>query len=179
MAEPSAITQQPQNTSLLQTTKYVFVMPRINNLTYFCQEANLPGMTLPAVARSTPIVDLHSPGNKLEYNPLSLTFIIDSELKSWTDIHDWMRDLTLLNGKNYTNIYERKQQQSQKQQVQYADGILTVLSGLNNPKFRIHYANLFPISLTDIDFKSTGSADDILTATVSFRYDFYDIEILN
>ena len=37
---------------------------------------------------------------------------------------------------------------------------------------------MFPTSLSDIDFKSTGSAEDILTATVEFRYDFFEIERL-
>lgn len=179
MANPSVLTRQPQNTSPLQTTKYVFVMPRINNVQYFCQEANLPGLSLPEMPRPTSVVDLYAPGNKLVYNRLSLEFIVDAELKAWMDIHDWMRELTTpVKNEEYSNLWRRTTVIDPKQMAQYADGMLTIYSALNNPKFRIKYTNLFPTSLSDIQFSSRGSSDDILTATVDFRYDYYEIERL-
>lgn len=179
MAEPSVLTRQPQNTNPLQTTKYVFVMPRINNVQYFCQEANLPGVSLPEMPRPTSVVDLYVPGNKMVYNRLELEFIVDAELKAWLDIHDWMRDLTTpVKNEEYSNLWRRETVVNSKQMAQYADGILTVYSALNNPKFRVKYTNLFPVSLSDIQFSSKGSAEDVLTATVQFRYDYYEIEKL-
>lgn len=154
-------------------------MPRISNTQYFCQEANLPGVSLPEMPRPTSVVDLYVPGNKMVYNRFEITFTIDSDLKAWTDIHDWMRKLTTpVNNNEYKNLWTRDTVIDSKQMAQYADGILTIMSGLNNPKFRIKYTNMFPTSLTDIQFKSTGSADDILTATASFRYDYFEIESL-
>lgn len=179
MAEPNGLTRQPQNTSLLQTTKYVFSMPRINNVQYFCQEANLPGVSLPEMPRPTSVVDLYVPGNKMVYNRFSITFLIDADLKAWTDIHDWMRALTTpKNNEEYKNLWKRDTVINPKQLAQYADGVLTIMSGLNNPKFRVKYWNMFPVSLSDIQFSSTESADEILTATAEFRYDLFDIEAL-
>jgi hypothetical protein len=177
MANQSVLTRQPQNTNPLQTTKYVFVMPRINNVQYFCQQAIVPGVSLPEMPRPTSVVDLYVPGNKMVYNRLELQFLIDAELKSWTDIHDWMRELTTpVKNEEYSNLWRKESILNSKQQAQYADGILTIFSALNNPKFRIKYTNMFPVSLSDIQFDSKGSSDDILTATVQFRYDYYDIE---
>jgi len=175
-----ALTRQPQNTSLLQKTKYIFTMPRVNNTQYFCQETNIPGITLPALSRPTPVVDLYSPGNKLEYDQFSMTFLVDSDLKAWRDIHDWMRRLTTtVNNEEYKMLWRRQSVvDGNKQQAQYADGILTIMSNLNNPKFRVKYVNLFPISLSDIQFTSTESAEEVITATATFRYDYYDIEVL-
>lgn len=176
----NAVTRQPQNTSPLQTTKFVFVMPRINNVQYFCQEANLPGVSLPEMPRPTSVVDLYVPGNKLVYERLDITFMVDAELKAWTDIHNWMRELTTpVDNKEYANLWRKQEIIDPKMMAQYADGILTIYSSLNNPKFRIKYQNLFPVSLSEISFKSTGSAEDFLTARVSFRYDYFDIERLN
>lgn len=173
------LSRQPEVTSLLQTTKYVFIMPRINNVQYFCQEANLPGVSLPELPRPTSVVDLYVPGNKMVYNRFEITFLIDSDLKSWTDIHDWMRKLTTpVANEEYKLLWRRDGVVSDKSLSQYSDGILTVLSNLNNPRFRIKYVNLFPTSLTDIRFKTTESAEDILTATATFRYDYFDIERL-
>lgn len=175
-----SLTRQPQNTSLLQATKFLFVMPRVSNVQYFCQAANLPGLSLPEMPRPTSVVDLYVPGNKLVYERLDITFLVDAELKSWTDIHDWMRSLTTpIESKDYINLWRKQAIVDPKQQAQYADGILTIFSGLNNPKFRIHYSNLFPVSLSEISFKSTESVEDVLTAQVSFRYDYFNIERLN
>lgn len=155
-------------------------MPRINNTQYFCQKANLPGVSLPEMPRPTSVVDLYVPGNKLVYNRLSLQFIVDAELKAWLDIHNWMRELTTpVKNEEYSNLWRRETIINSKQMAQYADGILTVYSALNNPKFRINYTNMFPTSLSDIEFDSTGSSDDILTATVDFRYDYYEIQPIN
>ena len=176
----AALTRQPQNTSLLQATKFLFIMPRINNVQYFCQEANLPGVSLPEMPRPTSVVDLYVPGNKLVYERLDLTFMVDAELKAWTDIHDWMRSLTTpVKNEEYSNLWRRQTVINDKQMSQYGDGILTIMSGLNNPSFRVSYTNLFPVSLSEIKFNSTHSADDILTATVSFRYDYFNIEKLS
>jgi hypothetical protein len=174
------LTRQPQNTSLLQATKFLFVMPRVSNVQYFCQAANLPGLSLPEMPRPTSVVDLYVPGNKLVYERMDLTFLVDAELKAWTDIHDWMRSLTTpVDNKEYINLWRKQEIVDSKQQAQYADGILTIFSGLNNPKFRIKYQNLFPVSLSEISFRSTESAEDVLTAQVSFRYDYFEIERLN
>lgn len=177
MAEPSVLTRQPQNTNPLQTTKYVFVMPRINNVQYFCQQAQLPGVSLPEMPQPTSVVDLYVPGNKLVYDRLELTFLVDAELKAWTDIYNWMRDLTTpTDNKEYNNLWRRETVLNPTQKAQYADGILTIYSALNNPKFRVKYINMFPVSLSEIQFDSKGSSDDILTASVSFRYDYFQIE---
>ena len=54
----SALTRQPENTNLLQVTKYILTLPRVNNVQYFCQEANLPGISISQIPRQTPIVEI-------------------------------------------------------------------------------------------------------------------------
>jgi hypothetical protein len=54
--------------------------------------------------------------------------------------------------------------------------ILTVMSNLNNPKLRVKYINVWPTSITDLKFDTTLSADTDVTATATFRYDYFEIE---
>ena len=58
---------------------------------------------------------------------------------------------------------------------QYSDGIVTILSGLNNPKLSIHFANLFPISLSEIEFSTKESSEVVITAKATFRYHIFHI----
>ena len=178
---PSVLTRQPQNTNLLQTTKFILTLPRITNTQYFCQDTILPGVSLAVISRVTPVVDLWSAGSKLSYNEFAVTFLVDEDLRAWTDIHDWMRGLSGGvddNGDEWLRANRKLAANPENPLQQYSDGILTIYSALNNPKIRIKYANMFPTELSDIRFDSTQGADTILTATAKFRFDFFNIERL-
>jgi hypothetical protein len=77
-------------------------------------------------------------------------------------VYDWLRDNTINQKYRYTNV----------------DAILTVLSNQNNPKMRVKYSNAFPISLSDIEFDTRLSANEHISASASFRFDYYDIEMI-
>ena len=48
----TALTRSPQNTNYLQPTKYILTLDRIPTVQYFCQEANVPGISLGQAAVS-------------------------------------------------------------------------------------------------------------------------------
>jgi hypothetical protein len=155
---------KPENTNFLQPTKFVLTFPEVPDMVYFCQKANIPGVTLGQAVQQTPNIDLFHSGTKLEYNTFDITFLVNEDLTAWTTLYNWMVELSSVDA-TYT-----KRQESRKQ------AILTVMSNLNNPKVRVKYYNLFPISISDLEFDTTLSAEEHITATVSFRYDWYEID---
>ena len=157
---------KPENINFLQPTKYVLTFPEIPDMIYFCQKANIPGVTLGQALQETPNLDLYHSGTKLTYNTFDMTFLVNESLTAWTTIYNWMIDLSSVES-TYT-----KRKESRKQAV------LTVLSNQNNPKLRVKMLNLFPISLTDLEFDTTLSAEEHITATASFRYDWFEIETI-
>jgi len=48
----TAITRSPENTNLLQPTKFLLTFDRIRATQYFCQSVNLPGVSLGEVNRA-------------------------------------------------------------------------------------------------------------------------------
>ena len=164
----TAINRSPENTNLLQSTKFLLTFDRIRTTQYFCQTVNLPGVSLGEVSRATPFLDMYSPGTKLTYDPLVVEFILDEELQGWKNLYDWF--LTMADPDGFEKRDGSRELQTNKH---FSDATLSVLSGLNNPLVRIHYVNLFPLSISDIRFDTTQSADTILTATATFRYQSY------
>ena len=158
----SVLTRSPQNTNFLQASKFLLSFSRITEVQYFCQEVNLPGVSLGDVNRSTPFLELYSPGTKLTYDPLNITFTIDEDLQSWKDIYNWFVEIADPSG---FNNRDRKY---------FSDATLTILSALNNPILRIQFANVFPTSLSGINFDTKVDADTILTCTATFRYQSYN-----
>jgi hypothetical protein len=164
----SAINRAPENTNLLQPTKFLLTFDRIRATQYFCQSVNLPGVSLGEVNRATPFLDMYSPGTKLSYTPLDVEFLVDEELQSWKNIYDWF--LTMADPEGFEQRGGSKELQNNKH---FSDATLTILSNLNNPVLRIQYTNVFPLSINDIVFDTTKSADTIITARATFRYQSY------
>jgi hypothetical protein len=173
----TALTRTPENTNFLQTTKFTLTFPRMENVTYFCQQINMPGVSLSELQQNTPFVDLYRPGNKVRYNTFNITFLVDEELRSWLDIHDWIRGLTF--PKDFTEYKYLPQQSAANilnNSAVYSDAIVTILSSLNNPKLRLILKDCFPVNLSDIQFSSTDSAETTITAEASFRFSYFDLE---
>lgn len=164
----TVLNRNPQNTNLLQPTKFLLTFGRIPDTQYFCQEVNLPGVTLGEVNRATPFLDMYSPGTKLTYDPLDITFTVDEELASWKNLYDWFTSIADPDG------FEKRTYVKELQRTEhFSDAYLTVLSALNNPVLRIEFANVFPLTLSDINFDTKLSADTIITCRATFRYQSY------
>lgn len=168
-------TRTPENTNLLQPTKFLLTFDRIPGVTYFCQEANIPGLQLPAIIVSSPSLDYHVAGNKLSYSTFNIKFMVDEKVESWKNIHEWLMSIGSPHGTEERNYLTRLQNEfKQTSFPQYSDAILTVLSNLNNPILRVQLIGLFPMSLSDIQFDTTQSADHIITADASFSVKYFD-----
>jgi len=173
----TVINRTPENTNLLQPTKFLLSFSRIPGVTYFCQEVNIPGMSLPNIQVPTPMLDYHVAGNKLTYNQLHVRFMVDEKLESWKNIHNWFRAIASPTGfeeRNYRSSIQNQLNQSKL--TSYSDAVLTVLTNLNNPSLRIDLHGLFPVSLSDIQFDTTLSSDHIITAEATFMVEYFDIE---
>ena len=170
----SVLSRTPENINYLQPTKFLMTFNRIPNATWFCQSVNIPGVSVGQAPINFPSVTVYSPGNQITYNNFNMTFLVNEDVQSWIDLHDWFRSFASPDGTDERNLKTALQNQynnmaSDKQQ--YSDATLTVLSALNNPIVRVEFSNMFPVSLSDIIFDTKQSADDIITADATFVYD--------
>lgn len=160
----------PENSSFLQTTKYSFIIPSLPFAKYFCQSVTMPGVSTSEVTVSTPFVDTYRHGDKLVFEPLSLTFLVDEDMRTWEESFNWLTSLTFPQKfGQYRTIKANKTEA-------YYDGVLTINTNANIPNMRIKFARCHPTSLTGIDFNSSDTADVTPSATITFRYDYYEIE---
>jgi len=171
----SALSRTPENTNPLQSSKFILAFQRLPTVQYFCQEANLPGVTLNTLEFTTPLHDIPVAGNKLSYNEFDITFIVDEKLQSWNELYKWMLAIGSSKSLEERNRLNQLQNQYTSKVSYYSDATLTVMSALNNPLLRINYQRMFPISLSDVKFDTQLDADTIITATASFQYAYFDI----
>lgn len=155
-------TNKPENTNLLQPTKFLMTFPEITDTTYFCQKVNIPGVGIETPIFPTPNLDLYVSGTKITYETFDMDFLVNEDISSWLALYKWLVDLSSIQ-KSY-NFRKNKQ------------STLTIMSNQNNPKMRINFINIFPMNVGSLDFDTTLSADEHIMASASFRYDYYTIE---
>lgn len=173
-----ALTRNPQNTNLLQPTKFLLSFSRIPDTQYFCQAVNIPGINGSQIPVSSPGLDYYVAGNKISYNNLNVTFILDEEMLSWRNIHKWFRSFASPEGtieRNSLSTIQNHGNGKSSAMNPYSDASLNILTNLNNSNFRIEFYNLFPISLSDVQFDTRLSAEETMTADATFVFEYFNV----
>jgi hypothetical protein len=168
----------PANPNGMHPNKFILSFTALPTIEYWALSVNVPGLSGGEVLRSTPFIDLFVPGEKLQINPLSITFIVDEDLRGWMEIYQWLRDLTFPKDFSEYGKLPNRPGVFHATLPQYSDATLLILDSKQNPHIRIKLQNCFPTSLTDILLSSTSAPEEPITADATFRFDLYEIEIL-
>lgn len=175
MAIESFASNTPDNTSILQSTKFTFLIPDKPFLKYFCQSVQLPSVSTTEIAVPTPFSATFRHGEKLGYDALVITALMDEDLRTWEETYEWLKSLT-----RPTTFaeYPRKTKRDVSTPL-YFDGFLTVNTNSNNTNIRFKFRNCHPTSIGIVNFDTKVDADTIPTCDFTFRYDYFEIERLH
>ena len=83
----------PSNYNILSPLAFRLDIERVPTATFFCQSVSVPGITLGEFEQQTPLINIPIPGDKLEFESLSATFLIDEDLANYIEIMTWMKGL--------------------------------------------------------------------------------------
>ena len=93
MAIESFASNTPQNSSILQLTRFTFIIPDKPYLKYFCQTVSIPSVSINPVTVPTPLTNTYRHGDKMEFDALTITAIVDEDMRIWQETYDWMKGL--------------------------------------------------------------------------------------
>lgn len=173
----SGVINQPKSTALLQPTKFQLVFNRMPDVQYFCKKVTLPGGSVPPVVQATPFKSRPAAGHKLDYETLTISWLLEEEMFSWEEIHNWLKDIgTETSFQDYVDLRRASKTTLTSKTPQYSDCTLNVLSTQNNPKIRFKFYECFPIRLGEIEFDTERSAEDVYTVEAEFGFFYYELE---
>ena len=89
----SALQNLPSNISYLSPIGFRFILSNFPEVTYFCQAANIPGVSLAGIDFPTPMKNIQYSGDEVSFEELSIRFVVDENLKNWLSIYDWITAL--------------------------------------------------------------------------------------
>ena len=169
----SAMQGLPTNTNFLSPIGFRFMLSNFPEVNYFCQAANLPGLSISGIDVGTPMQNIQYSGDEISFEELNIRFVVDENMKNWMAIHDWIIGLGIPNKEAVEKYIKLKAHDELT-----TDGTLSILTSNMNVQAEVRFENMFPLSLSGIEFDSSLTDVEYATATVSFRYDLYSINNL-
>jgi hypothetical protein len=168
----------PDQISLLNPNAFLFGIQKYPELNYFMQQTELPGMNLGQAQFSNSIHDLKMPGETLEFQDLTIQFLVDSKIENYMAIHDWMTGLGYPEGNTTFGKYLASKKNTQSYTVAsktVSDCFLHILDSNNLPLMKFTLVDAFPTSLTGISMASNNSDVNYVLATLTLAYSYYTV----
>ena len=171
----SAFAKQLQNRNFLSPVGFKFTLAKEPKVAFFCNSAKIPEITLGTEVQATYLKDIDVPGDKITYGDLSLKFLVDEDMVNYMAIHNWITGLGFPETtQQYKNLITDEEGLQDPKRA-FSDGSLYILDSNYNTNAVVKFKDLFPISLTSLDFNSTQTDIQYFTADVTFKYTVYNI----
>ena len=171
--------KQIENRNFLSPLGFKFTLNRAPKVAFFGNSANIPSMTLGVAVQTNYLKDIDTPGDKIIFEDFSLRFLVDENLENYMEIYNWIRGLGY--PESLEEIFDFQtsnpvfQQPDKSQMNLYSDGTLQVLTSKENPNFKVNFKDMWPYSLSTLQFDATSEDIQYFTADVTFKYTIYNI----
>lgn len=170
------LASQPKNLNFLSPLGFRFVLRRSPNLNFFVTDVNIPSINLGYVELPSPFKIIELPGDKLDFGDLTITFKVDEDLANYLEIFNWVYNLGFPETtQQFANLRNAKNGDAGGI---FSDATLSILSSSMKPNAEVVFEDLFPISLSDVNFTTTDTDINYVTATVVFKFKLFKINKL-
>ena len=193
MTTTNVQTRQPSIMDYASPVQFRFKCSKLPKVEFFCQTANIPGIGLGEAEVDTPLKSIPFPGDKVTYQDLAISFLVDENLENYKEIHDWIIGLGA--PQNHTQFSDLRATSSDRfpgtsstnaitgqatadpipESGMYSDATLTVLNSKNIAVTEIRFHNIFPTSLGALSYNVQASDVNYLQTAVDFSYMYYEI----
>ena len=170
----AAIHEQPANINFLSPLGFRFKLKRAPNLNFFVTDVNLPFISLSSVEIPTPFKAINIPGSKLEYGDFNLTFKMDEDMSTYFEIYNWL--IAIGFPENFNQYKGLKEAQKGATNQLFSDATLTILTSDMVPNIEVTFEDLFPISINEMNFTTSDTDVNYISATVSFKYKIFHVK---
>ena len=198
MTDVNVQTRQPSIIDYASPIQFRFTCAKLPTVEFFCQTANIPGITLGTADVETPLKNIPMPGDKLTYGDLNVSFLVDENLNNYKELHDWMTGLGFPEKhQQFVDLLATGHDRFPTSKVgtatpskdsgssyitapldagaTYSDATLTVLSSKNIAKTEIRFRDIYPTSLGALAYNVKASDVDYLAVDAGFAYTLYSI----
>ena len=192
MATQKTFSRQPTKLDYSSPTQFRFLINQLPKVEYFTTEANIPGITLGEGQFNTPFKNIDILGDKLTYENLTISFIVDENLENYIEMHSWLTGIGFpADRKQFSEFRSTTSNMATKTRgeskdigdvrastpelAMTSDATMTILTNKNNPVVECRFRDVFPTSLSGLSYSQNQTDVEYLTASVDFKYTIYEI----
>ena len=179
MANP--LLNQVSNRNFLSPIGFQLKISKCPKVDFLATGCNLPGVTLGTAIQPNYLKDIDIPGDKLVYEDFRVNFIVDENMENYSQIYNWMvglgypesqKEFVKLRG---DDIYYPNTTDQTNPFAEFSDGTLIILNSNYRPQAYVKLKGMFPVNLTSLDFNATDTDVNYLTASVTFKYQIFEL----
>ena len=181
MTTSNFLKNQQENKNFLSPVGFKFSLTRAKKVDFFSNTANIPSLDLGVATQPTYLRDTPIPGDKISFGDFDLEFIVDEDFENYLEIHNWIRGLGYPKDVGeYQRLTSKRQEEFTTRSTKelnnmYSDGSLFILNSNFQPNMEIRFSQLFPYTLSTLQFNAKDTDYDYFTARVSFKYTIFDM----
>jgi hypothetical protein len=159
--------------NFLSPLGFAFKIGRLPNVEFFVQGASVPGVSMGTTTSPTPFKSIHLAGDKLEYDPFTVTLRVDENMHSYEEILNWMIGLAK------PSSFDEYKGLKNSDDGLYSDASLIILNSNQNPNIEFSFKKVFPTSLSNINMDVTAQGIVYVTCEVTFQHNGFELHRLH
>jgi len=171
----SAFGKQIQNRNFLSGVAFKFNLAKFPKVDFFSNSAIIPVLNLELAQQASYLKNIAVPGERLTYGDFTLRFLVDENMENYKSVYDWLTGLGFPETtKEFADIIKDSDGQTDPKEA-FCDGTLRILNSNYREVAKVKFNDLFPISLTSLDFDATNTDVQYFTAEATFKYTLYKL----
>ena len=172
----SAFAKQIDNRNFLSGVGFKFNLTKFPKVDFFSNSARIPELSLELAQQSSYLKNLAVPGERLTYGDFTLRFLVDENMENYLAVYNWLTGLGFPETAKQFEEITTDSQSIRDQKEAFCDGTLRILNSNYREVAKVKFTDLFPTSLTSLDFDATATDVQFLTAEATFKYTIYDLK---
>jgi len=171
----SAFAKQIDNRNFLSGVGFKFNLSKFPKVDFFSNSARIPELNLELTRQPSYLKNIDVPGERLTYGDLTLRFLVDENMENYISVYTWLKGLGFPETtQEYKDLTTDKDGQRDNKEA-FCDGTLRILNSNYREVAKVKFTDLFPTSLTSLDFDATNTDIQFFTAEATFKYTIYNL----
>jgi len=163
------IDTQPTNINQLNVVSFEINFSRLPGVEYFCQRVGIPAVILGEAFQPMPFMNMPVEGDTLSFESVNLSFIVDEDLKNYQEVYTWMTALGF--PREYDQFKTLKDaSEASEYASMFSDMNVFVQTNKSNPNYQFTFNDVYPTSLSAMQFDTTVSALDPIVVDATFNF---------
>ena len=179
----SPFDKQIANRNYMSPLGFKLILTKTPKVDFLCQSANIPQISMGTAVQPSYLKDIAVPGDKVLYDDLTVSFLVDEKMENYLSIYKWMTGLGYPENvgqfpqlrKDDIRTNASASDDGDPRYFEFSDATLQILSSNYKPSVLVNFKDAFPVSLSTLEFDVSQRDYNFFTASATFKYTIFNI----